>query len=256
MKIISWNINGLRAAFKKGFLEFLENTDADIICLQEIKLQGNDLLPEMVNPAGFTSYYNFGERKGYAGTAIFTKIKPEKVEYAIGLKRFDSEGRVIKMTFADFTLFDFYIVNGGEKLDNGTFKDMEYKMEAYDFLLDYFTKHQKEKIIMTGDFNVAHNEIDLARPKDNQKNKGFLRVERDKIDSLLDLGFIDSFRYLHPDEQKFTWWTNRFGARAKNIGWRIDYFFLSQKLKIKLKSAFMETDTKGSDHCPLGIELN
>ncbi len=256
MKIISWNINGLRAAYKKSLPEFLENTDADIVCLQEIKLQENDLEPSMINPAGFVSYYNFGSRKGYAGTAIFTKIKPKKVEYSLGLERFDSEGRVIKMVFDGLTLFNFYMVNGGEKLDNGKFKDMEYKMAAYNFLLDYFAKNRKEKIVLTGDFNVAHAEIDLARPKDNRKNKGFLPEERGKIDSLLDLGFIDSFRFLHPDEQKFTWWTNRSGARAKNIGWRIDYFFVSSALKNKLKSAFIETEIKGSDHCPLGIGLD
>ena len=209
----------------------------------------------MINPEGFISYYNFGERRGYAGTAIFTRIKPKKVEYEIGFERFDKEGRVIKMTFDDFVLFDFYIVNGGEKMDNGDYKDMKYKLEAYDYLLDYLKKNRSKPIIITGDFNIAHKEIDLARPKDNKKNKGFLPEEREKLDKLVEIGFIDSFRYFHPETQKFTWWSQRFGVREKNIGWRIDYFFVSAVLIGKIKSAFINNETKGSDHCPLGIEL-
>lgn len=256
MKITSWNINGLRAVYKKGFLEWLQKSDLDILCLQEIKLQEQNLSEEMIDPLGYKSYFNFARRPGYSGTAIYTKSEPISVEYKIDYGRFDDEGRMIKAEYPKFTLFNFYMPNGGEKKDNGEYKDMVYKLDVYDYLLNELRTLSNKPVIILGDFNIAHQEIDLARPKENAKSKGFLPEERARLDKLISEGFTDSFRMFNKESGNYTWWSQRFGVREKNLGWRIDYAFITESLVKKTKSAFINKETIGSDHCPTGVELD
>jgi len=264
MKIVSWNINGIRAVIKKGFLDWLKKEQPDILCLQEIKAkvgQVPNVLLDWVGHNGYLSYLNPSSLKdGHSGTAIFTKLKPLSVGQEVGLKRFDQEGRVLRLDFDKFTLFNFYMTHGDR-----TQKHMAFKLAAFDYLVDYFKKWDRGRPspnwtgsapVLVGDFNVAHKEIDLARPKDNQKNTGFTMPEREKIDKLLKLGFVDSFRKFHKQGGNYTWWSNFANARARNIGWRIDYCFVSQVLAGKLKDAFILPDVFGSDHCPLGIDIS
>lgn len=256
MKIVSWNINGLRAVYKKGFLEWLKNSGSDIVCLQEVKLQEHNLSPEMVNPLGYKSYFNFAKRPGYSGTAVYTKNDPLSVEYKIDYGRFDDEGRMIKLEYPEFTLFNFYMPNGGEQLDSGEYKDMVYKLDVYDYLIDELRVFSDKPTIILGDFNIAHEVIDLARPKENAKNKGFLPEERAKLDRLIDNGFKDSFRMFNKESGNYTWWSQRFGVREKNLGWRIDYAFMTDPLVKKTKNAFINREVTGSDHCPTGVEID
>lgn len=248
MKIISWNVNGLRAVYKRNFLDWLKNIDADIICLQEIKLQKNNLPDDLANIKNYNSYFNFAEKKGYSGVAVYSKQKSLKAEYKLGIKRFDNEGRMIKLEFPRFILINIYIPHGGRQKEK-----LDYKLDVYKYFLKYLKKIKNKKIILVGDFNIAHREIDLARPKQNQNNIMFTPEERKQIDKMIDFGFIDSFRKLNKEGGHYTWWPYFANARERNLGWRIDYAFVSKRLK--LKDAFILEKVKGSDHCPVGIEL-
>lgn len=249
LKLISWNVNGLRAQVRKGFLEKLEALDPDILCLQEIKLSEGQLELDLEN---YEEYYNYAERKGYSGTAIFTKKKPLSVTYGIGIPEHDQEGRVITMAFESFILVTCYTPNSKRGLER-----LDYRQVWEDAFLAYLKKLEEDKpIVVCGDLNVAHNDIDLANPVSNHKNAGFTDEERAKFNQLLDNGFIDTFRYFHPDEtEAYTWWSNFANSRARNIGWRIDYFLASEALKPRLISAAIHADVMGSDHCPVELQL-
>lgn len=249
MKLISWNVNGLRACMKKGFEEYFKETDADIFCVQETKLQEGqiDFCPE-----GYECYWNYAERKGYSGTAVFTKKKPLEVVYGIGIDEHDHEGRVITLEYEDFYFVTVYTPNSQSELAR-----LSYRMQWEDAFRDYLKELDAHKsVILCGDLNVAHQEIDLKNPKTNKKNAGFTQEERDKFTELLNAGFIDSFRYFYPDKAgAYSWWSYRFKAREKDAGWRIDYFVVSDRLKEKMKDALIYKEVMGSDHCPVGLEI-
>ncbi|HCJ4366655.1 TPA: exodeoxyribonuclease III, partial [Listeria innocua] len=249
MKLISWNVNGLRAAVKKGFLEYFEEVDADIFCLQETKLQEGQI--ELDLPA-YKDYWNYAVKKGYSGTAIFTKVEPLSVQYGLGVPEHDTEGRVITLEFEDFYMVTVYTPNSQAEL-----KRLDYRMTFEDAILEYVKNLDKTKpVVLCGDLNVAHEEIDLKNPKTNRKNAGFSDEERAKFSAFLDAGFIDSFRYFYPDlTDAYSWWSYRMNARARNTGWRIDYFVVSERLKDKLVDAKIHADVLGSDHCPVELEL-
>ncbi|ECP2114394.1 exodeoxyribonuclease III [Listeria monocytogenes] len=250
MKLISWNVNGLRAAVKKGFLEYFEEVDADIFCLQETKLQEGQI--ELDLPA-YKDYWNYAVKKGYSGTAIFTKVEPLSVQYGLGVPEHDTEGRVITLEFEEFFMVTVYTPNSQAEL-----KRLDYRMTFEDAILEYVKNLDKTKpVVLCGDLNVAHEEIDLKNPKTNRKNAGFSDEERAKFSAFLDAGFIDSFRYFYPDlTDAYSWWSYRMNARARNTGWRIDYFVVSDRLKDKLVDAKIHADVLGSDHCPVELELN
>lgn len=250
MKILSWNVNGIRAAYRKGFLDWFKQFNGDIVCIQEVRADKDQIPNKLLNLEGYNSYFSPAVRKGYSGTAVFSKKEPLKIEKNTGFKRFDDEGRMIELKFKDFTLMNFYMPNGGRQKQN-----MDYKLKFYDFLLNYL-KNNNEKLILTGDFNIAHKPIDLARPEDNKNNTGFTPEEREKISKLIDLGFVDTFRALNKDKEAYTFWTYMNKAREKDIGWRIDYFFVSKDLFPKVKDSFILKDVMGSDHCPIGIDIN
>ncbi|EHY0681148.1 exodeoxyribonuclease III [Listeria monocytogenes] len=250
MKLISWNVNGLRAAVKKGFLEYFEEVDADIFCLQETKLQEGQI--ELDLPA-YKDYWNYAVKKGYSGTAIFTKVEPLSVQYGLGVPEHDTEGRVITLEFEEFFMVTVYTPNSQAEL-----KRLDYRLTFEDAILEYVKNLDKTKpVVLCGDLNVAHEEIDLKNPKTNRKNAGFSDEERAKFSAFLDAGFIDSFRYFYPDlTDAYSWWSYRMNARARNTGWRIDYFVVSERLKDKLVDAKIHADVLGSDHCPVELELN
>jgi len=250
VKLISWNVNGLRAAVKKGFLEYFEEVDADIFCLQETKLQEGQI--ELDLPA-YKDYWNYAVKKGYSGTAIFTKVEPLSVQYGLGVPEHDTEGRVITLEFEEFFMVTVYTPNSQAEL-----KRLDYRMTFEDAILEYVKNLDKTKpVVLCGDLNVAHEEIDLKNPKTNRKNAGFSDEERAKFSAFLDAGFIDSFRYFYPDlTDAYSWWSYRMNARARNTGWRIDYFVVSERLKDKLVDAKIHADVLGSDHCPVELELN
>lgn len=246
-KLISWNVNGLRACVEKGFSDFFKDVDADIFCLQETKLQEGQITLEL---PGYHQYWNYAEKKGYSGTAIFTREEPLSVFYGLGIEKHDHEGRVITLEFQNFYLVTVYTPNSQEEL-----KRLSYRMEWEDDFLAYLKKlEEKKPVIVCGDMNVAHREIDLKNPKTNRKNAGFTDEERNKFSLLLEAGFTDTFRYFYPDlEGAYSWWSYRFKAREKNAGWRIDYFLTSEKLNNSLKDAVIYKDIFGSDHCPVGL---
>ncbi|EHT7837027.1 exodeoxyribonuclease III [Listeria monocytogenes] len=250
MKLISWNVNGLRAAVKKGFLEYFEEVDADIFCLQETKLQEGQI--ELDLPA-YKDYWNYAVKKGYSGTAIFTKVEPLSFQYGLGIPEHDTEGRVITLEFEEFFMVTVYTPNSQAEL-----KRLDYRMTFEDAILEYVKNLDITKpVVLCGDLNVAHEEIDLKNPKTNRKNAGFSDEERAKFSAFLDAGFIDSFRYFYPDlTDAYSWWSYRMNARARNTGWRIDYFIVSERLKDKLVDAKIHADVLGSDHCPVELELN
>jgi exodeoxyribonuclease-3 len=252
MKLLSWNVNGIRAIYKKGFLDWFTKEDSDILCLQETKAKKEQLSDELLNVNGYTSYFSSAERKGYSGTATYTKLNPVKVSNGIGIKTFDSEGRFLITDFDEFILFNIYFPNGKAKAER-----LQYKMDFYEAFLKHLKKllKQDKKIVICGDVNTAHKEIDLARPKANEKTSGFLPQEREWIDKLLEAGFIDTLRVYNQKPEQYTWWDMMTRARDRNVGWRIDYFFISDNLKDNLKNAFILPDVMGSDHCPVGIEL-
>lgn len=249
MKLISWNVNGLRACVNKGFLEFFQAEDADIFCLQETKLQEGQIDLEL---PGYHQYWNYAEKKGYSGTAIFTKEEPLSVTYGIGVEEHDHEGRVITLEFADFYMITVYTPNSQDGLAR-----LDYRMKWEDDFLCYIKKLEETKpVIFCGDLNVAHKEIDLKNPKTNRKNPGFTDEERAKFTTIMESALIDTFRYFYPDlEGAYSWWSYRFHAREKNTGWRIDYFVVSECLKDRLQDAVIYKDIMGSDHCPVGLLL-
>jgi len=250
VKILSWNVNGLRSVYKKGFVEWLENSNADIVCLQETKANENQLTYDLLYPAGYEAHFNSAEKKGYSGVAVYTKKSPEQVEKTFGMDRFDTEGRYLRLEYEKYVLMNFYVPNGGRDK-----KDYDYKLNFYAFLLEKLKQSRDKNIIIVGDFNIAHKEIDLARPKDNVNNIMFTPKERQKITDLLECGYIDTFR-IHTKEGGFySWWAYFNNARERNIGWRIDYVFVSKPLKAKVKKAFILKEITGSDHCPVGIDI-
>lgn len=249
MKFISWNVNGLRACYGKGCMDFFKMADADFFCLQETKLQEGQL---DLSLEGYHSYWNYAEKKGYSGTALFAKQEPLSVFYGIDFEEHDNEGRVITVEMPGFYLVTVYTPNSQEGL-----KRLDYRMKWEDDFRNYLKKlEEKKPVIVCGDLNVAHREIDLKNPKTNRKNAGFTDQEREKFQVLLDSGFIDTFRYFYPDvEGVYSWWSYRFQARSKNTGWRIDYFLVSEALKAQLQSASILTEVLGSDHCPVELVL-
>jgi len=249
MKFVSWNVNGLRAVMGKGFLDFFEKIDADFFCIQETKMQPGQLELEL---KGYHQYWNSAEKKGYSGTAIFTKHKPINVTYGIGKEEHDKEGRVITLEYDQFYLVNSYTPNSKRELER-----LDYRMIWEDEMRTYLHKLDEIKpVIYCGDFNVAHQEIDLKNPKTNTHNAGFTDEEREKMTKLLSTGFIDTFRYFYPEkENEYTWWSYMFHAREKNVGWRIDYFITSERLKKNLKDSKIHQEIMGSDHCPIEIEV-
>ncbi|WP_167630610.1 exodeoxyribonuclease III [Listeria valentina] len=249
MKLISWNVNGLRAAVKKGFLDYFHEVDADVFCLQETKLQEGQI--ELDTP-GYFSYWNYAEKKGYSGTAIFTKKEPLRIQYGLGLDEHDNEGRLITLEYADFYLLTVYTPNSQSEL-----KRLPYRMSWEEAFLQYIKSLDNEKpVIFCGDLNVAHEEIDLKNPKTNRKNAGFSDEERAKFSDILAAGFTDSFRYFYPDKtDAYSWWSYRMNARSRNVGWRIDYFVVSNRLEASLVDAKIHSDVLGSDHCPVELDI-
>lgn len=252
-KIICWNVNGIRAVGRKGFLGWLNKKSPDIICLQETKTHP-DMLPENLRePSGYHTYWNFPEKKGYAGVATFTKEEPVKVEKGFGKPEFDKEGRVIITKYPDFKLFNIYFPNGKQGPDR-----LKFKLDFYDIFFDYveLLRLRGEKLIICGDVNTAHKEIDIARPKENSKISGFLPVERAWMDKLAANGYIDIFRYLHKEPGQYTWWDVKTRAKERNVGWRIDYFFITENLIDRVEKAYIMREVDISDHCPIGLILN
>lgn len=249
MNLISWNVNGLRACMQKGFMDFLNESDADIFCIQETKLQEGQIAMEL---PGYFQYWNYAEKKGYSGTAVFSKKEPISVTYGIGIEEHDHEGRVISLEFKDFYVVTCYTPNSQNELAR-----LSYRMEWEDAFFAYLKDlDAKKPVILCGDLNVAHQEIDLKNPKTNRKSAGFSDEERGKMTQLLENRFTDTFRYFYPDAAGiYSWWSYRFKAREKNAGWRIDYFIVSDRLREQLKDAKIHTDILGSDHCPVELVL-
>ena len=250
MKLVSWNVNGIRAVLTKGFEDFFKNVNADIFCIQETKCQEGQVELEF---EGYQSFWNSAEKKGYSGTAIFTKIKPLSVKFGIGIEEHDKEGRVITLEFKNFYMVNIYTPNSKRELER-----LDYRQIWEDEIRKYLLNLNKTKpVIMCGDLNVAHKEIDLKNPKTNTHNAGFTIEERNKMTELLNSGFIDTFRYLYPDKTDcYTWWSYMRKAREKNVGWRIDYFIVSDSIKDKIKEANIYQEIMGSDHCPIGLEID
>ncbi len=252
LRLLSWNVNGIRAVQKKGFVEWLLDADPDILCIQETKAQPDQLDMELLNIEGFSSHFASAQRKGYSGVAVYTKVDPVKITEGLGIAEFDAEGRTLIIEYKDFILYNVYYPNG--KKDNLRLK---YKMDFYDAFLKHALMNKKagKNIVICGDVNTAHKEIDLSRPKENSKVSGFLPEERAWIDKFLSHGFVDTLRVFHEKPELYSWWDYKTMARERNIGWRIDYFFISESLKPKLSDAFILNEVMGSDHCPIGIEL-
>lgn len=253
MKIISWNINGLRSIEKKGFIKWLYKEQPDIIGLQEIKAKADQLSGELLAPDGYYAYFNSALRPGYSGTAIYSKEKPKSIKTGFDIHRFDSEGRILEADYGKFVFLNIYFPNGKSGPER-----LKYKLEFYDAALDYFDSlvKQGKKLIITGDYNTAHKEIDLARPKDNEFISGFLAIERAWLDKLVAHGYIDCFREFNKEPNHYTWWSQRSGARQRNVGWRIDYFFISKNFRAHLKNCYHLTEIPGSDHCPIVLEVD
>jgi exodeoxyribonuclease III len=254
MRMLCWNVDGLRSVLKKGFMEWFRKESPDILCIQETRLTDGEIPQEVLHIAGYHSYFSCSrEKKGYSGVALFTKEKPADVKYGFGIERFDSEGRIIVADYGGFTLLDIYFPNGKASQER-----LDYKMAFYDAFLDYVDRlrSQGKKVIVCGDVNTAHTELDIARPKENSKKSGFLPMEREWMDKFEAHGFIDAFRVFEKDGGHYTYWDMRTGARKRNVGWRIDYFYISEDIGKNLKSAFIESDVMGSDHCPIGINID
>lgn len=248
-RFVSWNVNGLRACRDKGFLDFFNEADADFFCLQETKLQEGQIELAL---EGYEQYWNYAEKKGYSGTAVFTRMKPLSVQYGIGVEEHDHEGRVITLEFDTFYLVTVYSPNSQDEL-----RRLEYRMRFEEDFLAYILKlEEKKPVIYCGDLNVAHEEIDLKNPRTNHKNAGFTDEEREKFGKVLESGYVDSFRMLYPEKQEYSWWSYRFHAREKNVGWRLDYFIVSEKVKEQIKESKIYTEVLGSDHAPVGLEID
>jgi exodeoxyribonuclease III len=252
-KLLSWNVNGIRAIAGKGFLDWFRNENADIVCIQETKAQNEQIPADIYNIEGyFTFFDSHKEKKGYSGVGLFSKMQPSFVGHGLDNPKFDGEGRIIEAHYPEFILYGIYFPNGGTGDER-----LRYKLDFYEAFLQRINRQQNEgkKIVITGDINTAHKEIDLARPKENVNVSGFMPIEREWIDKLTASGFIDTFRMFHPEGGQYTYWDQRFRARDRNVGWRIDYFFVSENLKPNVKDAFIEMDVMGSDHCPIGLVL-
>jgi len=251
--MLSWNVNGLRAAHKKGFLDWYNKEKPDIMCLQETKAQPEQLPDELREIDGYHVFYSSAERKGYSGVALYTKLKPLNVTNGLGIERFDIEGRTVMAEFENFLLFNIYYPNGKASKER-----LQYKLDFYDAFLEVVDRliKKKKNIVICGDVNTAHRAIDLSRPKQNEKVSGFLPEERAWMDKFFEHGFVDTFRVFNDRGEQYTWWDMKSRARNRNVGWRIDYFFTSESLKKNLKSGFIMADVMGSDHCPIGIEIS
>ncbi len=252
IRMISWNVNGIRAIYKKGFLDWFKKESPDILCLQETKAHPDQLVDDLKNVDEYQSHFSWAEKKGYSGVVTYTRLKPLSVQQGIGKKEFDSEGRFIVTEFEDFTLFNIYFPNGKASAER-----LKYKMDFYDAFLKHCKKllKQNKKIVVCGDVNTAHKEIDLARPKENSQTSGFLIEEREWIDKFLETGFLDTFRMFNDEPEQYTWWDMVTRARERNVGWRIDYFYASENLKKNIVSASIHSSVMGSDHCPVELEL-
>ncbi|NNF98640.1 MAG: exodeoxyribonuclease III [Desulfobacteraceae bacterium] len=255
-KLVSWNVNGLRAVLKKDFVDIVKDIDADVVALQETKIQEAQLTPEMTDIEGYTAFFSHSIlKKGYSGVATYCKTRPAKVNHGIGESRFDDEGRILETEFDDFTLFNIYFPNGQMSDER-----LAYKLDFYQSFFAYTDKLKKagRPVVITGDFNTAHNEIDLKHPGPNSKRSGFLKIEREWLDRIVGNGYVDTFRYLYPETIKYSWWSYRFNARKNNAGWRIDYFFVSEDIIKKgwVNDAFIDNTVFGSDHCPVGLVLS
>ena len=252
IRIISWNVNGIRAVHKKGFLDWFNEERPDILCIQETKANRDQLPSELLEIDGYHNYFASAQKKGYSGVALYTKKEPIDIKCGFGIEKFDIEGRVQIADYGDFVLFNIYFPNG-----KASDERLEYKMEFYDAFLEYANtlRSKGKKLIICGDVNTAHKEIDLARPKENEKISGFLPQERAWIDKLLSKGYVDTLRMYNSEPENYTWWSMRTKARERNVGWRIDYFFASDNIKDNIKDAFIMPEVMGSDHCPIGIDL-
>ena len=256
VKLISWNVNGLNALMGKGFVQIVQDMNADIVGIQETKLQESKLTDAMKHLDGYDSYWSHSTiKKGYSGVGNYTRMTPLSVRYGIGIPEYDQEGRICEMDFGSFIFFNVYFPNGQMGEDR-----LQYKLNFYEAFFDYADNYRRQgrSVIVSGDFNTAHNEIDLKNPKANENYSGFLRIERDWMDRIFQNGYVDTFRHLYPDTVKYSWWTYRFGARSRNIGWRIDYFIVSRDLieNGRIVDAFIDNDILGSDHCPVGLMLS
>ena len=252
MRLVSWNVNGIRAAQKKGFLEWLTSDGPDILCIQETKANISQLSKALTSAAGYSAYFSPQERKGYSGVALYTREEPKSVDYGLGVERFDSEGRTIVADYGDFVLFGIYFPNGQRSEER-----LRFKMDFYDTFLERTDALRAEgrNVVVCGDLNTAHKEIDLARPKENSKTSGFLPEERAWLDKFLERGYVDTFRQFNQEPGNYSYWDQMSRARTRNIGWRIDYFFVDTDLARRLDHAFILAEVMGSDHCPVGIEL-
>ncbi len=253
LRLLSWNVNGIRAVYKKGFVDWFLKENPDILCLQETKASPEQLSDDLLNINGYKSYFSSSKiKKGYSGVAIYTKQEPIKVEHGFGIPKFDDEGRIVIAEFKEFVLINIYYPNGKASEER-----LKYKMDFYDAFLQYVEelKSKDKKLVICGDVNTAHKEIDLARPKENEKVSGFLPIEREWMDKFFAHGYVDTFRMFNDQPEQYTWWDMQTRARDRNVGWRIDYFFVSDNFKKNVKDAFILTDVMGSDHCPVGIEI-
>ena len=253
MKLISWNVNGVRAVVKKGFLDWLDQAQPDILCLQETKAHVDQLAAEILTDHGYHTYWHSGERRGYSGVATFCKEEPLYVQEGLGIERYDAEGRVLVTEHENFLLYNIYFPNGQK--DN---ERLQYKLDFYDDLLPIINEQVESgnNVVVTGDWNTAHHSIDLARPKQNVNTSGFMPIERKKLDMFVENGWIDTFRLFHQEGERYSWWTYRFGARERNVGWRIDYFFVNEGFLDNVEDADIHDEIMGSDHCPVSLELS
>jgi exodeoxyribonuclease-3 len=256
LNLVSWNVNGLRAVMKKDFTTSVARLDADVLGIQETKLQASQLTPAMTDLAGYTSYWSHAiTKKGYSGVGVYSRLEPRDVRYGIGIPQFDDEGRILELDFGNFVFFNVYFPNGQMSDER-----LQYKLDFYEAFFTYTDDHvrQGRRVVICGDYNTAHNEIDLKNPKANQKTSGFLRIERDWLDRIIANGYVDTFRHFFPDTVKYSWWTYRFKARERNAGWRIDYFFVNRAMieNGDARDAYIDNDIMGSDHCPVGLKIN
>ncbi|MBN2110751.1 MAG: exodeoxyribonuclease III [Methanosarcinaceae archaeon] len=250
--MISWNVNGIRSVQKKGFVEWLEKEQPDILCIQETKARREQLNGDLLEVEGYHTYFASAEKKGYSGVALYSRIEPESIKCGFGIEKFDREGRTQIADYGDFILFNIYFPNGKASKER-----LEYKMEFYDAFLEYadVLKGRGRKLIICGDVNTAHREIDLARPRENETISGFLPEEREWIDKLLSHGYVDTFRHFHKEPEQYTWWSMRTRARERNVGWRIDYFYASENIMDNITDSYILPDVMGSDHCPIGLDI-
>jgi exodeoxyribonuclease-3 len=252
LRVLSWNVNGFRSVYRKGFLDWLQQEQPDILCLQETKADPEQLPPEVREVSGYRAHFSPAQRKGYSGVAVYTKPKPDHQERRLGQESFDREGRLLRLDYPGFTLLNVYFPNGKASRER-----LLFKLAFYDHFLEYTQdlREQGRSLVICGDVNTAHKPIDLARPRQNEKTSGFLPEEREWIDRFLDQGYVDSFRLFHPEPDQYTWWDLKTRARERNVGWRIDYFFVSRDLEPRVKAAYILPQVQGSDHCPIGLDL-